>query len=299
MKKLLFIGAGGLIGKYFIQIASKDFSITATYLKHDSIPRKNNVKYIKLDLTKRKNVLNVVHKIKPDTIVLAASIGDIDYCEKHKSQAYQVNYLGVKNISDGIRNTSIKLIFLSTSYVYLGRKKIYRESDKLCPLNYYGYTKTLAEKYITKNNNHYVILRLSTMYGWNYKTHRQNIATNLIKQAGNNNKIYVVRDRYTNFLYAGDAATCLKKVIKKNINYTILNIAGERCISYYEFALMLCKYFSIETEKIIPAESNFFNNLTPRPRNTCLDCTQAEAIIKFHPMSISNGLSRMKHNKDD
>ena len=92
---------------------------------------------------------------------------------KQKNLAFQVNAHAVKVIAE-ISKKSILLIHFSTDYVFDGKKSNYNETDMTNPINVYGESKLLGEKYIIETGGNFLILRISWVYGKSGKTFKNN-----------------------------------------------------------------------------------------------------------------------------
>jgi len=293
--KILFTGITGLLGSYFLEEKRKKHSISGTYSS-------NKVDYAGVDLFKlnvrnKKKVLELIKKIRPQVVVHAASIGNVDYCEKHSKEAHEVNVEGTKNVLEGCINVGAKIIFISSNAVYNGKKPPYNEKSTKIPLDVYGKTKQKAEEAVINSGVPYIIIRLMTMYGWQPKGARVNPATWVIEQLTNKNPIKVVEDIYNNHLWAGQAADVLWKIIEKNKNEEIYNVAGSDCISRYELALKVADVFSLDASLISPVKNSFFKSLAPRPKNSCFDTTKIRNKLGIKPFSVAEGLKEMKNGK--
>ena len=154
--KVLIVGGSGKIGK-FLQNSNKNFFFT--YFKN-KIP--NGIKF---DLCKD-NISLFVKKYNINKIVLLSAISDPDECYKNKKKSYLINVKYTKNLISKIKNNDIHLIFISTEFVYSGKKGNYSENSKSYPINLYGKQKLLIENYI-KNITNYSILRIAKTYGDN------------------------------------------------------------------------------------------------------------------------------------
>lgn len=205
--KILFTGGGGLLGKYFLKTQDKKHKLFLTYNKN-SPNQISNSNWIKLNVINFNECNKVLFQLKPDLVVHSASLGDVEFCENHKRLAYNTNFVGTQNIIKGTLKISTKLIYISTSYVYDGKKNLYSEKDITNPVNYYGFTKKLSEDEIISKNKNALILRPTTMYGWNNPHQRKNLVSKIL--SNNKDSVAAVSDRYTNFLYAKDASLYLK-----------------------------------------------------------------------------------------
>lgn len=290
--KILLTGATGLFGSYFLTAALRNKKI-----KVFGLSRKTTRNLISADITDRKKIINIVQTIKPDIILHAASIGNVDYCEKHKKEAWQVNVEGTRNIIKAVKLTDSKVIFFSTNAVYDGERSPFDEKAKRHPIDYYGMTKATSEEDIKTSKIPWVIVRLMTMYGWHDKNQRKNPVTWMIDEFKKGHKMNIVSDIYNNHLYAGQAVDTVLQIIKRQKWNEVYNIAGSDCISRYQLALEVADVFSLNKKLIHPVESSFFKTLAPRPKNTCFKTNKMEKELKIRPLSVREGLELMAHGK--
>lgn len=294
MKTVLFTGATGLLGRYFFKSPRAFYKLIGTYNKNSNITRKN---FFKLDIIDKKDVLSFFEEKNPDVVVHAASLGNVDYCESHKEEAYRVNVLGTQNVLDGCKRLGAKIIFMSSNAVYDGEKPPFSENSPKNPLDVYGKTKAEAEMLIKKSGVPFVILRLMTMYGWPEKNGRINPAVWVIKELHSGRKINVVSDIFNNHLYAGQAADTTWDIIKKNKKNEIYNVSGAQCLSRFEFALKVAEVFNLDASLIHSVKSDFFKNIAKRPKNTCFNTSKIEREFGIKPLSIAAGLKLMKNER--
>ncbi|KKQ34449.1 MAG: dTDP-4-dehydrorhamnose reductase [Microgenomates group bacterium GW2011_GWA2_37_6] len=294
MKTVLFTGATGLLGRYFFKSPPAHFKLIGTYNKNLRVEKKE---FFRLDITKKNEVLSLFKKIRPDVVVHAASLGNVDYCETHKKEAKDVNIKGTKNVLSACKKTGAKMIFTSSNAIYDGENPPFSEDSPANPLDYYGKTKIESEKLIKKSGAPFVILRLMTMYGWPEKGGRSNPAVWVIEELKNKRKINVVSDIYNNHLYAGQAVDAVWKVIKGNRKNEIYNIAGEDCVSRFELALEVAEVFKLDASLINPVTSDFFKSIAKRPKNTCFNTRKIAEELDYKPLDINSGLRLMKNEK--
>lgn len=293
--KILFTGITGLLGNYFLKEIRNKYFVSGTYSSNKV--NYKGVELFELNVTNKDKVLELLKKIKPQIVVHAASIGNVDFCEKNPDSAYEVNVEGTKNVLEACRDVGAKIIFISSNAVYNGKKPPYDEKSTRSPLDVYGKTKQKAEETVINSGVTYVIIRLMTMYGWQPKGARVNPATWVIEQLTNKNPIKVVEDIYNNHLFAGQAADVIWKIIGSNKKNEVYNVAGGDCISRYELALKVADVFSLDSSLISPVKNSFFKSIAPRPKNTCFDTTKIKNTLGIKPMSIREGLREMKNGK--
>lgn len=119
MDKLLIIGTG-LLGSRIVEMASDEFEIVNTYNKNP-VDLQSTV-FHQLDITDRKVTLGMIKEVNPGYIIHTAAHTGVDYCEDHRSEAYSVNVTGTRNIAEASDEIGVKLVYVSTDYVFDGAK---------------------------------------------------------------------------------------------------------------------------------------------------------------------------------
>jgi len=116
-----------------------------------------------MDLLNLERVHRVVHTLKPDAIIHAAALTDVDKCEAEKRVATKVNYEATKTISAAAARTGAYLLYVSTDAVFDGERGMYRETDRPNPINHYGLTKLMGEEAVGAARGKSCIARSSVM----------------------------------------------------------------------------------------------------------------------------------------
>lgn len=147
--KILITGASGMLGsKISAILAQEGFLIVAAYSSNEEfVPVGENIK---------KACFNITEKINPGplkdvgVIIHCAAITDVNFCELNRSLCRGVNVGGTENLINFAKSMDIPFIYISTPMVFSGKRGNYTEKDKTDPPNYYGETKSLAEKAVLK-----------------------------------------------------------------------------------------------------------------------------------------------------
>src|SRR5688572_4636838 len=136
--KVFVTGAGGVVGFYVEGILNT--SEYKLYLANKKT----------LDITKKRNVYNLIHSFKPDIVIHLAAKTNVDQCQKNPKETLLINTEGTRNLVLACTNLNTTFIFISTAAVFDGRKKGFYENDNPNPLNIYGRSKFEAEGIIKK-----------------------------------------------------------------------------------------------------------------------------------------------------
>ena len=118
-----------------------------------------------VDISNKKKVDDYIKSNKINLIINCAAFTDVDRAETNEKKAFEANAYGVKNILDSSFKYNCKLIHISTDYVFgtLNKKEI-NELNEINPLNIYGKSKLMGEKFILQSKVNSVIIRTSWLY---------------------------------------------------------------------------------------------------------------------------------------
>jgi len=235
LKKIVVLGASGFVGNYCFSELKKlsDFFVFGTY----SSNKKNNL--VHLDYIQSKGFIEIIETIKPDIIIWMAGLKNITLLESNHSLAELHNFLPIKSLVDYQNRTEnkIQFIFISSDYVFNGKKGEYTTDDLPNPDTTYGKSKVAAEHYIKTNSPFFTILRVGAIIGkgslfWDWLT----------SQLKNDQKIELYDD-----IFSPTPIGILFKAIKKSIEFNlkgIYHVSGGRGISRYDFGKLISKFLN-------------------------------------------------------
>ena len=166
-----------------------------------------------LDVTNEKSIRHYLKRKRPKTLIHIAGLSrPMVLHEKNISKSIKLNIIGTANVVSVCSEMKIKLVYVSTGYVYPGKKGNYKENDPLMPWNNYGWSKLGGESSVQMYKNSLIL--------------RANISQSpfVHKKAFQNVKI--------NFLYQNEAAKIIFKLINRK---GIVNLGGNSQ-SIYNFA---------------------------------------------------------------
>jgi len=286
-RRLLVTGASGLLGNRIVALAKRDYTVVPL---HNTKPLHSHS--LKLDITDAIEIFNFFNKLKPAIVIHTASETNVDKCETKKEHAWKVNVEGTNNISEACKKVDAKLIYISTDYVFDGRKGDYKEDDTPNPINYYAVTKLEGEKQVIQNCKNFAILRTSVLYGWHPL--KRNFATWVINELKQNKEITVVEDHYNTPTLADNLAEMAIEAIPKDLQ-GVYHACGSERIGRYEFARQIARAFDLNQNLIRPIKMEQLTAwIAKRPRDSSLNTNKIRGQLEAKPLNITEGLDRMK-----
>ena len=287
MKKILLTGASGLFGINFY-LQNKKFKIIPIINK-----KKINLKnFIKLDLLNKKKLKIIISNLKPDIILHAAALTNIEKCEEDKKLAKQLNIQTTKNLVEVAKTLKCKMVFISTDHLFRKKKLFFTESDATNPLNYYAMTKKTSEDIITDNLKNYLILR-TNFFGIGPK-YRKSFSDKIVEKLKKNKKLYLFNDVYFSPININFLCKIINKLILKNIR-GVFNVSSNQNLSKYEFGLLICEKLNFDKNLIKPIKLND-KKITKRPNFMSLSNKKLIKTLKIplKELSISKQIIELK-----
>jgi len=282
MKRLLVVGASGLVGSRFLELAKPKFEIMGVDEKT-------------LDITDDATVEKYFSENKFDAVVNFAAYTNVDGAEAQKDDenglAYKLNVEGPRNLVESCNDDGMFLVHISTDFVFPGTDELpgpYAEDAALPEtpngIGWYGWTKNRAEYMVTTTSNKYAIVR----YGYPFRAAPYGIkndwARNLIKLY-NEQKLYsLFNDQVQSVIFIDDLVEPLTKIVEQELN-GVFHIASDTTTPYEIGSYLLSKYVGkpVELQKGSMLEFLEAPGRTPRPRIGGLKTgiTQEKLGMKF------------------
>jgi dTDP-4-dehydrorhamnose reductase len=288
--KLLITGASGLYGSKLAQLAlKKGIEVYSSDIQELAVYGN----YVKMDVADRANVKEVFGKIKPDAVVHAATLTDVDKCELNQSLAWKINVEGTENIVQSAQDVGSHLIYISTDYVFSGKKGNYTENDVPDPINYYGLTKLKAEQIVRDLLPNHFIARPSVIYGSTPAAGKVNFALWVIEKLRNHEKIKIVTDQWNTPTLNTNLAEMTIEAVERKLKGTY-HLCGASRVSRFQFAGYIADTFGLDSKYIEPVEASIFTWPAKRPVDSSLSTLKAQRTFTCKPMEIYPSLQQLK-----
>jgi dTDP-4-dehydrorhamnose reductase len=270
MKRILVTGANGQLGSEIRQISDQWDIFTFLFTDIDT-----------LDITDIQAVDKYMKEMQPDFVVNCAAYTAVDKAEQDKEAAWRLNGIAPGIIAESCSRFSVKLIHISTDYVFDGTNCIpYTEEDPVRPQGIYGITKLEGER-ICQSITDSIIIRTS----WLYSSFGNNFVKTMIRLARDKDKLGVVFDQVGTPTYARDLARALITILHpaaaepESWKPGIYHYSNEGVCSWYDFALAIHRFAGIHC-LVEPIESKDFPTLAKRPHYSVLN--KSKIKMTFH-----------------
>ena len=229
------------------------------------------------DLQDGAAVQQVVRRYRPDVIVHAAAMTDVDACECSPREAIGANVLATYLLARAAQRRGCWLLALSTDYVFDGARRTspYPETAAPHPVSVYGRTKLLAEVLVDTLVERAMVIRTSTLFG----PGRATFVDAVVARASRGERVEAYRDQVTSPTYTVDAAEGIERMITALFSrpaterlawrgiYHLTNAGGATRV---ELALAVLRLAGYPASLVRPIRMAQQRRPAPRPRYCAL-----------------------------
>lgn len=291
--KILVTGSNGLLGQKLINLLQKDDNVyTIATARKKLVPQLMRGEFHGLDIEDAEQVNRVLSETKPDVVINTAAMTQVDDCELNHEACWKANVTSVENLINACSKDNIRLIHLSTDFIFDGTHGPLDENAKPNPISYYGSSKLAAEELIQRSSLSWCILRTVLVYGITEDMSRSNIVLWVKKNLEDKKTIRVVNDQWRTPTLAEDLAMgCHLAAIKMATG--IFNISGKDFITPYHIAIKAADFFHLDKSFIQEVDSTIFTQPAKRPLKTGFIIDKAKEKLGYEPHSFEEGIAIM------
>jgi len=288
MLNILVTGAGGQLGSEIKRIASGSNHYNYTFVDVEE-----------MDLASDEAILRFFQGKDFDFVINCAAYTAVDRAEEDRDLAFRINATAVKTIATICSEKKIRLIHISTDYVFdgNGNKPIF-ETAKTNPLSVYGKSKLEGETHVLSTLKDAYVIRTA----WVYSTYGKNFVKTISRLAAERESIGVVNDQIGSPTYARDLGVAILEIVKaitegRVDSPGVYHYTNEGSISWYDLACFIVDHYSLRC-RVIPIPTEEYKTLAVRPTFSVLDIRKIKntfgiQIPHWHKSLVDclNGLS--------
>lgn len=236
-----------------------------------------------MDITDAVSVDKVITESNVNAVIHCAAYTAVDAAEENIDICRKVNADGTRNIAEVCKKLDIKMMYISTDYVFDGEgTNMWEPDDKREPLNVYGITKYEGELAVEENLEKFFTVRIAWVFGVNGK----NFIKTMLNLGKTRDELSVVNDQIGSPTFTYDLARLLVDMIETD-KYGRYHATNEGLCSWYDFAVEIFKQAGMNV-KVNPVDSSSFPVKAKRPNNSRMSKEKLE----------ENGFERLPSWKD-
>lgn len=285
--RILVTGAAGQLGNELHNVLEQNKPGITLYTDiHD------------LDLTDAAAVRKYIVDNEISHIVNCAAFTAVDKAEQEPAICAKVNTDAVKNIAEVAADYGVKVIQISTDYVFDGTAHMpYRESDKVNPISTYGTTKRKGEMVLLSMSPDAVIIRTA----WLYSPYGNNFVKTMLRLGTERNELGVVCDQIGTPTYARDLAEAIYAILTaRQWVPGIYHFSDEGACSWYDFTKAIHRIAGITGCNVKPIMTDDYPTAAARPPYSVLDKTRIKKTygitIPHWEESLQNCIKQIQNN---
>ena len=289
----LIIGSSGKIGNFFLKSKKKNFFFT--YFKTKI---RNGIKF---NIAKD-SISVIINRYKIKKIVFLSAITNPDDCEKNKIYSNNINIIMTKKIINEVIKKNIYFLFISSEFIFSGKKGDYNENDKAKPINLYGKQKLLIEKFLKENYKNFSILRIAKTYSDNMKD--KTLITSYINEIFSRKKIFFAsKKQIFSPLYVKDLIKIIYFFLSKK-KVGLFHVAGPKSYSRFQILIKILNKINKDRKnkflpKIKDVNLNKLKLIAKRPLNVSLNINKLKKNINFSLKNIDDIVEKILKKIND
>lgn len=258
--KVFIIGASGLVGSNCLRCMrdDPDIDVIGSHLSFMT----NDTEYF--NVFKPEASTFDLADFDPDVIVHTGALTHVDHCETHPEESFYHTVESTQAALQLAEKYRSKFVYISSDYIFDGKKGPYSEESQPHPLNVYGRHKLQAENLVKKVSDDHLILRITNVYGQEIRG--KNFIAFLCKtaQAGEGRTLRLPSDQFATPVNAADIGKYMCRLLKDD-KKGVYHLASDEYLSRVDLANKVLKYFPDSDTTIEAVSTAELGQAAPRP----------------------------------
>lgn len=245
----------------------------------------------KLSFESFDSFLRDLDDVRPDCVVHAAALTNIDVCEQNPELAFRVNVEIAGIVARACALRGIRLAHISTDHLFLGDRQFLDERASVDPVNIYGKTKAEAEVRVRDIYPQALVIR-TNFFGWGPR-YRRSFSDWVYDNLKQNRPITLFNDVFYTPIYIGRLVQTVHKLVE-GTSTGIFHVVGDERVSKYDFAMELASLFGLDRGLLSYSSVHSQKNRVVRPKDMSLSNKKVSKELNINVGGITEHLLHMK-----
>lgn len=287
-RRLIVTGAGGFVAGGVVWQAGGGWEVHALVRKEIPFKREGMFQHV-FDILDAGRLREAFREIRPDAVIHAAAVADIDFCESNKDIAEAVNVGVTREVARLCAESGARLVHLSTDTVFDGEKGNYTEEDPPGPVNFYAETKVRAEQVVAAEAPGAAVPRLSLVMGLPFMLGGNSFLSRMIASLEQGKEVGVPDDEVRTPV---DVVTLGRALLELAGNdfAGLIHLAGNERLSRYVMSQRIADRLGFPRALVVAKNSGGLPGRAPRPRDASMHNAKARATLKTPMLGLDDGL---------
>jgi dTDP-4-dehydrorhamnose reductase len=242
------------------------------------------------DLADGRSVEHALLAFRPDAVLHAGAMTDVDACEREPELAWRANVGGTEQVARACRALGARLVAVSTDYVFDGSRGGYTEEDVPNPRGAYARTKRCGEEAALLIAPDAAVARVAVVYSGRPGA-KTTFATQVVEKLTRGEQVKAFSDQIVSPTLAESAAEMTLELLLEHDYRGVLHTAGASALDRVYFARRVAERFDLPGA-IVPVRTADVNLLAPRPLRSSLDVSRATGMLRAKPLGIDEALEK-------
>lgn len=286
MSRVLIIGTLGQLGRAL----SAEFQ--PCHEVFEAVHRARQPDQWHVDLAGPSSVRAAVEETRPEWILIAGVLGNVDRAELEPALCRAVNVEGPRVVAECAKTAGAIVVYYSTDTVFDGAKDGYAEDDPVAPVNAYARSKAEAEAVMrTLLPRQSLIIRTAWLYGPDAR--RRNFVLRLVDDVRAGRPMPVPDDQWGSPTFTDDVARVTRLLLERGCR-GIYHAVGPEFVNRAELARQVCRQFGLEERFVLAQPTAALQQPARRPLRVRLDCRKLRAEVACAFRGVDEGLAALQ-----
>jgi dTDP-4-dehydrorhamnose reductase len=245
---------------------------------------------IPLDAADDAAVEALFRSLRPRVVVCSAALADVDRCEEEPGLSHRANVAAPRTLAQACARHRVRLVHLSTDYVFDGRAGPYAEHDAPAPLNVYGRHKLEGERAVLAASPDALVVRTSVVYGGRCPE-APGAAGQVVHFLSRGEPLALSARHRGSPTHVDDLAAGVQALLRAGKTGT-WHLGGPESCTRLEFGMAVANAFGLPPALLSPLQEDAGPRRAPRPLRCGLRVDRAIREVGYRPLSVADGLRR-------